>query len=154
MERTIGEFRVVSFNEEVLGEAPRPDNLRWTLKLLAQMRKDYQSDIPAKGSIPILPIWGKANDPQQWWTINDYEVLCATFCHEVELFLKSFVPYLSKGEKEFWPTTPRKALIFPTVAEPLLLRKSKSAKNVTFPEVPPISSIISSTRLGAMIAAA
>src|SRR6202050_4223540 len=153
MERTVGEFRVVSFNEEVLGVAPQPNNLRWTSKLLAQMRKDYQSDVAADGAIPVVPLWGKDNDPHQWWTINDYEVLCAAFRHEVELFLKTFVPYLSKEGKGFQPTTPQKALILPAVAEPLPLRKSKLAKNVTFPEVSPISSITSSTRLGAMIAA-
>src|SRR6202050_2927980 len=113
------------------------------------MRKDYQYDILAEGlAIPVPPIWGKDNDPQQWWRINNYEILSAAFHHEVELFLKSFVPYLPKGEKEFRPTTPRKALILPAVSEPLPPKKSKLAKNVTFPEVPPI------TRLGAMIAAA
>src|ERR1700683_2486558 len=154
MERTVGEYKVISFNEEVLGAAPRPDNLRRASKLLAQMRKDYQSDIAAKGAIPTLPLWGKDNDPQEWWMINDYEVLCTAFRHEVELFLKTFVPYLSKEEKGFQPTTPWKALILPTIAEPLPLRKSKSVKNVTFPEVPPISSVTSSTRLGAMITGA
>ena len=116
------------------------------------MRKDYQSDIAADGAIPAVPLWGKDNDPHQWWMINDYEVLCAAFRHEVELFLKTFVPYLSKEGKGFQPTTPRKALILPAVAEPI--RKSKSVKNVTFPEVPPISSVTSSTRLGAMITGA
>src|ERR1700683_2466286 len=153
MERTIGEFRVVSFNEEVLGAAPQPDNLGQTSKLLAQMRKAYQSNIAAEGSIPVLPIWGKDNDPQQWWKINDYKILCAAFRHEVEWFLKSFIPYLPKGEKEFQPTTPQKALILPAVAEPLPPKKSKLTKNVTFPKVLPISSITSSTRLGAMITA-
>ena len=102
MERTIGEFRVISFNEEVLGAAPQPDSLRRTLRLLAQMGKDYQYNVLAEGSaIPMPLIWGKDNDPQQWWKINDYEILCPAFRHEVELFLKSFVPYLPKGEKEF-----------------------------------------------------
>ena len=64
MEKTIREFRVVSFNEEILRAAPRPDNLRWTSKLLAQMRKDYQSDVAADGAIPVVPLWGKDNDPQ------------------------------------------------------------------------------------------
>src|ERR1700679_2964325 len=116
------------------------------------MRKDYQSDVAADGAIPAVPLWGKDNDPHQWWMINDYEVLCAAFRHEVEFFLKTFVPYLSKEEKGFQPTTPWKALILPAVAEPI--RRSKSVKNVTFPEVPPISSVTSSTRLGAMITGA
>src|ERR1700677_3388386 len=97
MEKTIGEFRVISFNEEVLGVAPRPDNLKRTSKLLALMRSDYQYDLIAEGlAVPVMPAWGKDNDLQQWWRINDYEILCATFCHEVELFLKSFVSYLLK----------------------------------------------------------
>src|ERR1700679_1599719 len=35
MERTVGEFRIISFNEEVLRAAPQPDNLGQTSKLLA-----------------------------------------------------------------------------------------------------------------------
>src|ERR1700683_643906 len=120
------------------------------------MRKDYQYDVLAEGlAIPVPPIWGKDNDPQQWWRINDYEILCAAFHHEIEMFLKSFAPYLPKGEKELRPTTPQKTLINqPAISEPLPLKKFKSAKNVTFPKVLPISSLTSSTRLGAMIAAA
>jgi len=48
---------------------------------------------------------GKDNNPHQWWNINDYEILCAAYRQEVELFLKSFSPYLLKGEKIAEPTT-------------------------------------------------
>ena len=32
-------------------------------------------------------MWGKYNDPHQWWNLNDYEVICATYQHETEIFL-------------------------------------------------------------------
>jgi hypothetical protein len=44
------------------------------------MRKNYQYKILAdRLVIPVLPIFGKDNNPQQWWSINDYEILLATF---------------------------------------------------------------------------
>ena len=46
------------------------------------------------------------------------------------------------------------AIIQPAVSALLPPKKFKLAKNVTFPEVLPISSITSSTRLGAMITTA
>ena len=71
------------------------------------------------------------------------------------MFLKSFAPYLPKGEKELRPTTPRKTSILqPAISGLLPPKKSKSVKNVTFPEFLPISSITSSTRLGAIITTA
>ena len=64
MERTIGEFRIISFNEEILGAAPQPNNLKQTSKLLAKMRRDDQYNVVAEGlAIPVPPVWGKDNDP-------------------------------------------------------------------------------------------
>jgi hypothetical protein len=116
------------------------------------MRRDYQYDLLADGlAIPVPPVWGKDNNPHQWWSINDYEILCAAYRQEVELFLKSFLPYLLKGDKEADPTTPQKSKPhFPSISEIPTLRKPRG---VSFLQAPLISSITSSTRLGAIIEA-
>jgi len=115
------------------------------------MRKNYQYEILADALIiPVPPILGKDNNPQQWWSINDCKILSATFRHEIETFLKSFSPYLPKEEKGFEPATPQRLVnLQPTISGLLAPKKSKS---ITFPEAQPISSITSSTRLGAIIA--
>ena len=152
MEETIRKFRVLNWNKEFLGAAPEPEKLTRTTKLLTQMRRDYQYDLFAGGlAIPVPLVWEKDNNPHQWWSINDYEILCTVYCQEVELFLKSFSPYLIKGEKEADPATPQKSKTqFPSISE---IPAPKKLRKVSFPQVPPISSIASSSRLGAMVEA-
>ena len=107
MEETVQEFRIVGADGNIIGAAPRPEKLARITKLLTNMRKNYQYEILADALIiPVPSIWGKANNPQQWWSIHNYEILSAAFCHKVETFLKSFSPYLPKEEKGFEPATP------------------------------------------------
>ena len=150
MEETVRKFRILNWNKEFLGAAPEPEKPTRTTKLLTQIKRDYQYDLLADGlAIPVPPVWGKDNNPHQWWSINDYEILCAVYCQEVELFLKSFLPYLVRGEKEVDPTTPQKSKTqFLSIAEILA---SKKLRRVFFPLAPLISSITSSSRLGAMV---
>ena len=150
MEETIRKFRILNWNKEFLSAAPEPEKLTRTTKLLTQIRRVYQYDLLVDGlAIPVPPVWGKDNNPHQWWSINDYEILYAVYCQEVELFLKSFSPYLVKGEKEADPTTPQKLKTqFPSISEILAPKK---LRRVSFPQAPLISSITSSSRLGAMV---
>ena len=152
MEETVRKFRIINLNEEFLSAVPKPEKLARMTKLLIQMRKDYQYDLLAdRSAIPVPPVWGKDNNPHQWWNINDYEILCAAYRQEVELFLKSFLPYLLKGDKTSEPTTPQKPTpSFPSISG---ISAPKKPRKVSFPQAPPISSITSSTRLGAMIEA-
>jgi hypothetical protein len=79
MEDVIGKFRVTSLDGKILGAAPRPENLVKATKLLAKLGKDYQYEVLIYGlSLPVSPVWGKYDDPRQWWSLNDYEILCAT----------------------------------------------------------------------------
>lgn len=72
MEKTIKEFRVISFNGDIISAAPRPDNIAQMLKLLVKLRRDYQYKFVGDGlAIPVPPVWGKDNNPQQWWSINE-----------------------------------------------------------------------------------
>ena len=80
MEDAIGKFRVSSADGKILGAAPRPENLVKATKLLAKLGKDYQYKVLINSlNIPVPPVWGKHNDPHQWWSLNDYEILCAAY---------------------------------------------------------------------------
>jgi hypothetical protein len=50
-------------------------------------------------AIPKPPHWGKDNDPEEWWTINDFKILCAPYWHKVEGLLKTVLPYFLRGLK-------------------------------------------------------
>ena len=103
MEKPVQEFRIIGANGKIIA-APQPEKLMQVTKLLISMRKNYQYKILANVLvIPVPPILGKDNNPQQWWSINDYKILLATFRHEVETFLKSFSPYLPTEERGFEP---------------------------------------------------
>ena len=49
--------------------------------------------------IPRLPCWGKNNNLEQWWNINNFEILCTSYRHKVEGFLKTVSPYFPRGPK-------------------------------------------------------
>ena len=147
MEETVGKLKIASIDGKILGVASRPENLVKATKILAKLGKDYQYKVLINGlSILVPPVWGKYNDPRQWWSLNDYEVLCAAYQHETKIFLRTLSPYLPKGEIELDPTTPPQTLrLYPSVLGP-----PKKSRNVTFLAVP-ISSITSSVRLGTML---
>ena len=93
-------FRVVHDFEEIKGLAPSPDVLASIGKKLTLLREEAGDYLVEQGmAIPRLPCWGKNNDPEQWWNINDFEILCASYRHEVEGFLKPFSPYFPIGPK-------------------------------------------------------
>ena len=133
MEETIGKFKIASVDGKILRASPRPENLVKATKLLAKLGKDYQYEVLIDGlSIPVPPVWGKYNDPRQWWSLNNYEVLCATYRHETKIFLRTLSPYLPKGEIELDPTTPPQTLrLYPSVSGP-----PKKSRSVTFLAVP------------------
>ena len=93
-------FRVVHDFEEIKGIAPNPDVLASIGKKLTLLREEAGDYLVEQGmAIPRPPRWGKNNDPEQWWNINDFEILCASYRHEVEGFLKTVSPYFPRGPK-------------------------------------------------------
>jgi len=149
--KAVQECRVASSEGTIIGAALQPENLVEATKLLRKIRGKCLEEVLDDGlSIPKLPFWGgKTNNPQQWWNLNDYEILAATFQHEVGAFLKVYSFYLPKEELKPEPATPWKSVnLQPTISGLLTPKKPRS---ITFLEAPPISSITSSTRLGAMI---
>jgi hypothetical protein len=50
------------------------------LKLLVKLRRDYQYKFVGDRLVIVVPpVLGKDNNPQQWWSINDYKILSAAF---------------------------------------------------------------------------
>ena len=86
--------------EDINGVAPNPDVLASIGKKLTQLREEAGDYLVEQGmAIPRPPCWGKNHDLEQWWTINNFEILCASYRHEVEGFLKTLLPYFPKGPK-------------------------------------------------------
>jgi hypothetical protein len=50
-------------------------------------------------AVPKPPLWAKNNNPEEWWNVNDFEILCAFYQHKVEEFLKMVSPYFPRGSK-------------------------------------------------------
>ena len=93
-------FRVVHDFKDIKGVAPNPDMLASIGKKLTLLREEAGDYLVEQGMAIIrLPCWGKNNDPEQWWNINDFEILCASYQHEVEGFLKTISPYFPRGPK-------------------------------------------------------
>ena len=41
----------------------------------------------------------KSNNPEEWWSVNDFEILCASYRCEVDGCLKTVSPYFARGSK-------------------------------------------------------
>ena len=93
-------FRVVHDFEDIKGVAPNPDVLASIEKKLTLLREEAGDYLVEQGmAIPRLPCGGKNNNPEQWWNLNDFEIFCASYRHEVEGFLKTVSPYFPRGPK-------------------------------------------------------
>ena len=93
-------FRVVHDFEEIKGIAPNLDVLASIGKKLTLLREEVRDYLVEQGmAIPRPPRWGKNNDLEQWWNINDFKILCASYRHKVEGFLKTVSPYFPRGPK-------------------------------------------------------
>ena len=100
MEDFFENFRVVHDFEDIKSVAPNPDVLASIGKKLTLLREeagDYL--VEQRMAIPRPPCWGKNNDLEQWWNINDFEILCTSYWHEVEGFLKTILPYFPRRPK-------------------------------------------------------
>ena len=110
-----------------------------------------------RGSFPRPPCWGKNNDLEQWWNINDFKILCASYRHEVEGFLKTVSPYFSRGPKsddDFpKPRTPTRVTGWSaSVSElPAPQRVKVPRFGCEDSDIPPISTITGQGRLATLL---
>jgi len=109
-------------------------------------------------AVPKLPLWGKNNNPEEWWSTNDFEIISAAYRHEVEGFLKVVSPYFPKGstpeDNVPEPRTPIGAPAPPTSATELPAPKRTRVQrfgNIDATDVPPISVYTSQGRLAALL---
>ena len=66
-------LRVVHNFEDIKGVAPNLDMLASIGKKLTLLREEAGDYLVQQAmAIPGLPCWGKNNDPEQWWNINDF----------------------------------------------------------------------------------
>ena len=158
LEDSFKNFRVVHDFEEIKGVAPNPDVLSSIGKKLTLLREEAGDYLVEQGmAIPRLPRWGKSNDPEQWWNINNFEILCTSHRHEVEGFLKTVSPYFPRGPKSddnfLKPHTPtRVAGRSVSVSELPAPRRTKVPRfGGEDSDIPPISTITGQGRLAALL---
>ena len=73
-------FKVVHDFEDIKGVAPNLDVLASIGKKLTLLREEAGDYLVEQGmAIPRPPCWGKNNDPEQWWNINNFEILCTSY---------------------------------------------------------------------------
>ena len=110
-----------------------------------------------KMAIHRLPCWGKYNTLEQWWTINDFKILCTSYWHEVEGFVKTVLPYFHKGPKSDdnfpEPRTPSCVTRQNTLVSELPVPQCSKVQRFGDEQndVPPISTITSQGRLTTLL---
>ena len=69
-------------------------------KKRSQLREEARDYLVENGmAIYKPPLWAKDKNPEEWWSVNNFEILCATYLHEVEGYLKTVLPYFPRGSK-------------------------------------------------------
>jgi len=44
------------------------------------LREEARDYLVGNGmAVPKLPLWGKNNNPQEWWNTNDFEILSVAY---------------------------------------------------------------------------
>ena len=80
LEELFSEFRVLHDFTEVMGISLKEHHLNSISKKLSALRAEMKDYLVAEGlAVPKLPLWGKDNDPTEWWNINDFEILSACY---------------------------------------------------------------------------
>jgi len=94
LENLFEEFRILHDYEEVKALSPKPKVFTSIGKKLSNLREEAQDYLVGNGmAVPKPPLWGKNNNPEEWWSTNDFEILSAAYQHEVKKFLKTVSPY-------------------------------------------------------------
>ena len=151
-------FRVVHDFEDIKGVAPNPDELASIGKKIILLREEAGDYLVEQGmAIPWLPHCRKNNNPEQWWNIDDFEILCTSYRHEVEGFLKTVSPYFPRAPKsdDNFPKPSTLSRVTRWNASVSQLPAPRQTKVQRFGdeqnEIPPISTITSQGRLGALL---
>jgi hypothetical protein len=83
--------------EEIKALAPKPEVLTSIGKKLSNLREEAREYLVGNGmAVPKPPLWGKNNNPKEWWSTNDFEIISAAYRHQVKGFFKVISPYFPK----------------------------------------------------------
>ena len=86
-------FGVIHDFNEIKDVAPNPDVLTSIRKKLQFLREEVGDCLVGNGmALSRPPCWGNNHDPEEWWTANNFDILCASYRHEVEGFLETVSP--------------------------------------------------------------
>jgi hypothetical protein len=127
LEDLFSEFQVLHIFTEVKGASLNEHHLNSIAQKLLALRGEAKDYLVANGmAILKPPLWGKDNDSHEWWNVNDFEILSASYWHEVELFSKVVAPYFlkfqGKDKEEFSDVcTPTRRSVPPSSATELPL---------------------------------
>jgi hypothetical protein len=100
LENLFERFRVVHNFEEIKALAPDLDVLATLREKLSQLREEARDYLVGNGmAVHKPPLWKKNNNPEEWWSVKNFEILCASYQHKVEGFLKMVSPYFPRGSK-------------------------------------------------------
>jgi hypothetical protein len=100
IEELFSKFQVLHNFTEVRGISLKECHLNSISKKLSTLRAEAKYYLVAKGlAVTRPPLWGKDNDPTEWWSINNFKILSACYQHKLEIFLKIVVPSFPKGQE-------------------------------------------------------
>jgi hypothetical protein len=69
---------------EIKALSPKPEVLASIAKKLSNLREEARDYLVENGlAIPKPPLWGKNNNPNKWWSANDFKILSAAYRHKV-----------------------------------------------------------------------
>ena len=84
LESLFEEFRILHDFSEVKAATIKLDIFFSLMKKLTRLIEEASDYLLYQGkAIPKPPKWGKNNDPEEWYNINDFKILCACYWHEV-----------------------------------------------------------------------
>src|ERR1700683_1628481 len=112
LEGLFKESRILHDYMEVIAVSPKPEVLASIGKKLSNLKEEARDYLVDNGmAVPKPPLWGKNNNPEEWWNANDFEIISAAYQHKVEGFLKVIARYFPKGSKteemeDYKPHTP------------------------------------------------
>ena len=82
------EFKILHNGDYILAASIQPKIFDLLTNKLTDLRGEAADFLLYQGkAIPKPPKWGKNNIVNEWYSINDFEIISACYRHEVEIFL-------------------------------------------------------------------
>ena len=101
VEYLFSSIRILRNGEKIIGLTLDDEALTAVATRIRKLIKDYEKEFVDKGlAIPNVPKWGRFNNLEDWWSSNDFEVLCACYRHEVDVVLSLLAPLVPGNRSE------------------------------------------------------